>query len=95
MPTVTSVCMAALWRLDLFYKILLFITHHFRDYVLAPCVLVNNVSYLYLTNDCCMRPVSEPLSWICESPTYTPLNQIGKADKPYLHSSVAGRDYYQ
>ena len=39
-----------------------------------------------------MWPVSEPRS---ESPTYMPLNQIGKADKPYLHSSVAGRDYYQ
>lgn len=32
---------------------------------------------------------------MCESPTYMPLNQIGKADKPYLHRSVAGCDYYQ
>lgn len=34
-------------------------------------------------------------NWMCESPTYMPLNQIGKADKRYLHRSVAGLDYYQ
>ncbi len=67
------------------------LTHHnFHDYVLASHTLVSDVSYLRLINDECMQPVSEPQSRVCGSPTYMPLNQIGKADKPYLHSSVAG-----
>lgn len=57
--------------------------------------LVNDASFPCLINSYCTWPVSEPESPTCESPTYAPLNQIGNADKPYLHSGVAGRDYYQ
>lgn len=65
------------------------------SHVLARRALVNNASFPCLINSYCTWPVSEPESPTCESPTYVPLNQIGNADKPYLHSGVAGRDYYQ
>lgn len=65
---------------------------HYRVHVLAPHT---RARVLAVFNKWRRRPVSESRSWMCESPTYGPLNQIGKADKPYLHSSVAGCDCYQ